>query len=94
MKRFSIVFTCILISISWCVQTIVFSQAAPANLNADNKFKLKAKLAGHHSQVFAIAFRSSSDLIATADETTTRIWTTTGQLLFTLDGAAQIREIR
>lgn len=89
MKRISIVFTCILIGISWCVQTIVFSQAAPANLDADGKYKLKAKLSGHKGQVFAIAFRSSSDQIATADETTTRIWTTTGQLLFTLDGAAR-----
>jgi len=89
MKRISIVFGCILISASWCVQTIALSRArqtAPANL--DGKFKLKAKLVGHQSQVFRVAFSSGSDVIATADETTTRLWTTTGQLLFTLDGAS------
>ncbi|HET6977697.1 MAG TPA: hypothetical protein VFI24_15305 [Pyrinomonadaceae bacterium] len=86
MKRTSIVFSFILISASWCVQTIAFGQATSANL--DGKFKLKAKLVGHQSQVFRVAFNSAGDLIATADETTTRIWTTNGQLLFILDGAA------
>jgi WD40 repeat protein len=88
MKRTSILFSCILILASWCVQTIALSQAAPASLDGDGKFKLKAKLVGHESQVFRNDFNSSGDLIATADETTTRIWTTTGQLLFTLDGKA------
>ena len=91
MKRISIFVSCILISASLCGQTIAQNRARRvATANLDGEFKLKAKLVGHQSQVFKITFSSGGDSIATSDETTTRIWTTTGDLVFTLDGASPL----
>lgn len=91
MQWITVLFSCFVIGGCLCIHSIAqISHPLPQpNLNDSSEFalKLKATLVGHNSQVFKVVFSPGGELVATADNDVTRVWSTTGQLLSTLPGA-------
>jgi WD40 repeat protein len=68
-------------------------RAVQPAMNETVALTLKATLVGHSSQVFAVAFSSNGELLATTGvkENVTRVWNTaTGQPIASVDGTAPI----
>lgn len=91
MQRITVLFNCFVIGGWLCIHSMAqTSHLVPQpNLNDSSGLglKLRATLVGHNSQVFKVVFSPGGELVATADNDVTRVWTTTGQLLSTLQGA-------
>jgi WD40 repeat protein len=92
-KNWFYVFTCIVTTAVLCGHSIAQSDPrtpSQPNLNDDSQLapRLKATLVGHRSQVYSVAFSPDAKFVATADEAGTRLWTTAGQLVATLEGGA------
>lgn len=88
MQRITVLFTCFVIGGWLCIAHTSHLGPQP-NLNDGSEFalKLRATLVGHNSQVFKVVFSPGGELVATADNDVTRVWSTTGQHLSSLQGA-------
>lgn len=86
---------CLFLGGSFCSHSIAQTRSrvvSPSNTKDSPQFALKSKatLAGHQSQVFSVVLSPDGGLMATSDDDSTRVWTTNGQFLYTMDRAAPL----
>lgn len=91
MKSLGIFFVCLALSAALSRSSMDQRPRVTSGVNAglDGKvsLELKVRLVGPRSQVFEAVFSPDAKLIATAEEATTTLWSTAGQLVASVEGA-------